>query len=238
METRTDEIADDIFRLSTMPEGAPIMFNQFLVRADEPLLFHTGHHSMFPSVSKAVASLIPLESLRWITFGHVESDECGAMNDFLAVAPNATVAHGALGIMVQVGELADREPRALNDFEEIDLGGKRIRNIETPHLPHGWDAHVLFEETTGTLLSGDLFTVYGDSPATTTNDPVAPALEAERTGGPTALTATTGSRIRALAELQPTSVALMHGPTFQGDAKQALIDLGNGYDELFRASMQ
>jgi flavorubredoxin len=237
METRIDEIADNIFRLSTMPPGSSIMFNQFLVRADEPLLFHTGHHSLFPAVSKAIGSLIPLDSLRWITFGHVESDECGAMNDFLAAAPQATVAHGALGVMVQVGELAEREPRSLNDFEVLELGGKRVRNIETPHLPHGWDAHVMFEETTGTLFSGDLFTVFGESPAISTDDPVAPALAGEDFGGPTALTATTGSRIRALAELRPTSIALMHGATFQGDCKQALVDLGNGYDELFQATL-
>jgi flavorubredoxin len=233
METRIDEIADDVFRLSTLPPGAPIMFNQFLVRAEQPLLFHTGHHSMFPAVSKAVASLVPIESLRWITFGHVESDECGAMNDFLAVAPQAQVAHGALGNMVQVNELADREPYGLSDFEVLDLGGKKVRNIDTPHLPHGWDAHVMFEETTGTLLCGDLFTRYGDSAPITTDDIVEAAFEAEEMGAPTALTPTTGSRIRALAELNPTTLALMHGPSFTGDCTQALIDLGNGYDQRF-----
>ena len=162
METRTDEIADDIFRLSTFIPDPGIMFNQFVVRAEQPLLFHTGMRSLFPLVSEAVSKIVPLDELRWITFGHVEADECGAMNQFLAVAPNATVAHGALACMVQVNDLADRAPHPLAADEVLDLGGKRVRNIDTPHLPHGWDAHVIYEETTGTLFCGDLFTRYGE----------------------------------------------------------------------------
>jgi flavorubredoxin len=238
MKTRTDEIADNIFRISTEIPDAPVIFNQYLVRADEPLLFHTGMRALFPLVSEAVAGVIPLDSLRWIAFGHVESDENGAMNQFLAAAPHATVAHGALACMVQVNDLADRAPRPLADGEVIDLGGKRIRNIETPHLPHGWDAHVMYEETTGTLFSGDLFTQFGPAGAvTTTDDLVESALAGEDFGAPTALTATTGSRIRALADLEPKAIALMHGPAIVADCAKALTRLGDGYEALFAATV-
>src|SRR5689334_1909422 len=149
MQSHITEIADNIFRLSIEPPGAPVMFNQFVVRGDEALLWHTGMRSLFPFVSEAVAKIVPMDKLRWITFGHVEADECGAMNDFLAVAPNATVAHGALGCMVQVNDMADREPRPLADGEVIELGGgKRVHHIDTPHVPHGWDAGVMYEAST------------------------------------------------------------------------------------------
>ena len=160
MQTDVHEISSGIYRLSTyVADAAPggFTFNQFLVDADEPLLFHTGPRRMFPLVSQAIERIMPLARLRWITFGHVESDECGAMNAFLAAAPRAEVAHGALGCMVSLDDLCDRPPRPLADGEVIDLGGRRMRHIDTPHVPHGWEARVLFEETTGTLLCGDLF---------------------------------------------------------------------------------
>ena len=237
MEIRIDEVADNIFRLSTYPEGSPVMFNQFVVRGDVSLLFHTGGRALFPLVSDAVARVVPLEQLHWITFGHVESDENGAMNHFLAAAPNATVAHGELGCMVQVSDLADRPPRPLADGEVIDLGGKRVRNIETPHLPHGWDAHVMFEETTRTLLCGDLFTQLGPTAVTTTESLVESALQSEDIGAPTTLTPTTGPRVRALADLDPATLALMHGPTFLGDGAKELVGLGDGYDAMFEAAV-
>ena len=129
-----------------MPEIGPtgFTFNQFLVDADEPLLFHTGPRGMFPLVSEAIATVMPIERLRWIMFGHFEADECGAMNQFLAAAPNAQVAHGALGCMVSIDDQADRVPRPLGPDEVLDLGGKRVRNLETPHVPHGWDAHSIY----------------------------------------------------------------------------------------------
>jgi flavorubredoxin len=234
METRIDEIADDILRLSTFIPDANIMINQFVVRADEPLLFHTGLRVLFPLVSDAVARVVPLEQLRWITFGHVEADECGAMNQFLAAAPRAQVAHGAMACMVQVNDLADREPRPLGEGEVIDLGTRRVRNIDTPHVPHGWDAHVLFEETTQTLFCGDLFTRFGESEPLTTDDIVQPGLDDEQYGAATALTATTGAQIRALADLEPKTMALMHGPSFNGDCVKALIGLGDGYEAMHR----
>src|SRR3954469_23527177 len=183
METTIDEVADGIYRLSTwVPEVAPpagFAFNQFLIAADEPLLFHTGPRAMFPLVSEAVSRIVPVEDLRWITFGHVEADELGSMNEFLAAAPRAEGAHGITGCMVSRNALADRPPRPLPDGEVIDLGGKRVRHIDTPHVPHGWEARVLYEETTGTLLCGDLFTHVGAGPALTTDDVVAPAMAAE-----------------------------------------------------------
>lgn len=236
METRTDEIADGIFRLSTFVPEPGIMFNQFVVKAEQPLLFHTGQRALFPLVSEALAKIMPIDQLRWITFGHVEADECGAMNQFLAAAPNATVAHGALGCMVQVDDLADRPPRPLADGEVLELGGKRVRNIDTPHIPHGWDAHVLYEETTRTLFCGDLFTRFGESAPTTTDDIVEAAIDAEAFGAPTALTPTTAPKIRALADLDIDTIALMHGPAFQGDCTKTLLELGDGYASLLAAA--
>jgi flavorubredoxin len=233
MDTRIDEIADGVYRLSTLvpgigPDG--FTFNQFLVDADEPLLFHTGHRSMFPSVTEALATVIPLTRLRWITFGHIESDECGSMNELLAAAPNAQVAHGAMGCMVSLNEMADRPPRAMADGEVLDLGGKRVRHIDTPHVPHGWEARVLFEENTGTLLCGDLFTRLGDGPPVVDDDIVGPAGDAEDLFRATCLTPDTGPTIRRLAELAPRTLALMHGSSFAGDGASQLRQLADEYD--------
>jgi flavorubredoxin len=238
MQTRIDEIADGIFRLSTFVPDANLPFNQFLVRGDEPLLFHTGMRALFPLVSDAVNRVVPIEQLRWVTFGHVEADECGAMNSFLAAAPEATVAHGAIACMVQVNDLADRAPRPLADGEVIDLGSHRVRSIDTPHIPHGWDAHVMYEETTRTLLCGDLFTAFGESPATTTSDVVESALASEQFGGPTALTPSTAPMLRRLSELDLDALALMHGPTFTGDCNKSLLGLADGYASLFEEAQR
>ncbi len=183
METKIAEIADGIYRLSTyVPDIAPpagFAFNQFLVLGDEPLMFHTGLRKMFPLNRDAVSRLIPPERLRWIAYGHFEADECGAMNEWLAIAPQAQAAHGQTGCMVSLNDFADRPPRVLKDGETIDLGGgKRVRFIDTPHTPHGWDAGVLYEESTRTLLCGDLFTQLGDGPALTEGDVVGPAIAA------------------------------------------------------------
>src|SRR5262249_41933971 len=153
-------------------------FNQFLVLGDEPLLFHTGPRRMFPLVREAVARLTPPEKLRWITFGHYEADECGSMNDWLAIAPRAEVAHGQTGVMVSLNDMADRPPRILQDDETIDLGGKRVRWMDTPHIPHGWEAGLIYEETSNTLLCGDLFTQTGNDAALTEKDIVGPAIAA------------------------------------------------------------
>jgi flavorubredoxin len=239
MDTNVDEIADRIFRLSTFaPEIGPtgFTFNQFLIDADEPLLFHTGPRGMFPLVSAAIATVTPVERLRWITFGHVEADEFGSMNQFLAAAPGAQVAHTAMGCMVSINDLADRLPEPLGPDSVLDLGGKRVRNIDTPHVPHGWDAHVLYEETTGTLLCGDLFTHFGNGPALTDGDLLDAAAMAEDAFGATCLTPNTAPTIRGLATLEPRTLALMHGSSYNGDGAKALLALADEYDRRLTAA--
>jgi flavorubredoxin len=236
METRVDEIADGIYRLSTfVPEMVPpagFTFNQFLVLGDEPLMFHTGLRRMFPLNLAAVARIIPPERLRWIAYGHFEADECGAMNEWLAVAPEAVAAQGQTGVMVSLNDFADRPPRMLADGEVIDLGGgKRVRFIDTPHTPHGWDAGVLYEERTGTLMCGDLFTQLGDDRgALTTGDVVGPAIAAEDVFNYASLNPGMGATLRRLAVLEPRTLALMHGPSFAGDGGAALRALAEDYD--------
>ena len=230
METRVTEIADGIHQLSTHVPDANFTFNQFLVVADEPLLFHTGPRQMFPLIHDAVSSVIPPETLRWITFGHFEADECGSMNQWLGVAPQATVAHTAIGCIVSINDQADRPPRPLVDGEVIDLGGKQVRHLATPNVPHAWDASLLFEETTGTLFCGDLFTRMGPGDGVSDADPVGPALDAEDIFGSTALMPSTGLTIRGLADLGATSLALMHGPTYTGDPSEPLRELATAYE--------
>lgn len=183
MKTNVTEIADKIYRLSTfVPQIGPtgFTFNQFLIDADQPLLFHYGHRAMFPLISKAVASVIPLERLRWTTCSHVEGDESGALNEWLAAAPNATPAHGQTGVNIWLADMANRGPRTLKNDEVIDLGGKTVRWLDTPHVPHNWDAGLIYEETTGTLFSSDLFTQGGPCEATTTGDIVDAAIATEK----------------------------------------------------------
>src|SRR5687768_16776876 len=215
MTARLDEIADNIFRISVfVPEIAPpdgFAFNNFLIDGDEPLLFHAGRRDMFPLFSEAVRAVMPIERLRWISFGHVEADECGAMNHWLAAAPRAEVAHGMTACLVSLNDLADRKPHALQNGETLDLGGKRIRYLDTPHVPHGWEAGVLFEETTQTLLCGDLFTHVGGGTALTEHDILGPAIAAEEMFQATALTPGTARTLRSLSDLAPRTLALMHG---------------------------
>ncbi len=235
MQTKISEIADGIYRLSTfVPDIAPpagFTFNQFLVLGDEPLMFHTGLRKMFPLNRDAVSRLISPALLRWITFGHFEADECGAMNEWLAIAPEAQLAHGQTGCAVSLNDMADRLPRVLQNGEVIELGrGKRVRYIDTPHTPHGWDAGVIYEEATGTLLCGDLFTQLGDGPALTDSDIVGPAITAEDLFQYSCLNPDMGTTIRTLAELSPRTLALMHGPSFSGDGGAALRALADEYD--------
>ncbi|MBF6347664.1 MBL fold metallo-hydrolase [Nocardia flavorosea] len=234
METRTDEIAGGIYRFSTyVPDVGPtgFTFNQFFVDADEPLLFHTGMRALFPAVSAAVARIRPVEQLRWITFGHVEADECGAMNLFLEAAPGAEVAHGEVGCLVSIDDLADRQPRRLADGEVIDLGGRRIRHLDTPHAPHNWEARVLYEETTGVLFCGDLMTQLGNGPALTDTDLVGPATVAEDVFHPTSIGPAVPAALNRLADLEPTTLAVMHGSSYTGDCARALRDLADVYEE-------
>ena len=233
METTVHEIATGIYRLSTyLPDVTPAGFtmNQFLLDGEEPLLFHCGLRALFPLVSEAVSRVLPVERLRWLSFGHVEADECGAMNLWLAAAPSAQVAFGELGCMVSVADMADRPPRPLADGEVLDVGGHRLRQLPTPHVPHAWEAQLLFDETTATLLCGDLFAQTGDSAALVHDaDLVSPAMAAEDIFRGSCLTPATAPTIAALADLAPRTLALMHGPSFTGDCATALRDLADGY---------
>jgi flavorubredoxin len=239
MQTDIAEIAPGIHRLSTyVAEIAPPLgftFNQFLVEADEPLLFHCGPRGMFPLVRAAVEKIMPVTRLRWIGFGHVESDECGAMNQWLAAAPNAQVVHGQIACMVSLNDLADRPPRALANNEVLDLGGKRVRYLDTPHVPHAWESGLMFEETTATLLCGDLFAHLGNGPALTTGSILDAAIAAEEAFQASALTPMTAPIIRGLAALAPKRLATMHGSSFQGDCAAQLAGLADYYEKAHAA---
>jgi len=241
MDTRIDEISAGLFRFSTfVPHIAPpagFTFNQFLVLGQEPLLFHLGHRKTFPLTAAAVSRVLPLERLRWLSFGHVEADECGAMNDWLAAVPNAEIVHGMIGARVSIDDMADRPAHTIADDEVLDIGDRMLRFIATPHVPHGLEAVVFFEETTETLLCGDLFTHPGNGPAITETDVVAPAMAAEDLFGFSSLSPTTGATLRKLAALQPAALALMHGSSFRGDCSAALRDLADRYDSLVRAAL-
>jgi flavorubredoxin len=229
MDTTIDEIAPQVYRFSTFSSQAGIVFNQFLIDADEPLLFHTGQRLLFPQVYDAMATVIDPKRLRWISFGHYEADESGAMNDWLRVAPDAVIAHSTIGVRTSIADQADRPPRSLNDGDLIDLGGKRVRYLSTPHVPHGWDAGLIFEETTGTLFTSDLFTRLGNDGAFTEADIIGPAVVAEDLVHATAITPATAPTIRRLAELPIERLALMHAPTYLGDGSRALLDLADVY---------
>ena len=233
METRIDEIAPDVFRLSThVAEVAPpagFTFNQFLIRGEEPFLFHTGMRQLFPLVSAAVDRLIGVEHLRWISFAHVEADECGAVNDLLAAAPDAQVVHGPLACAVSLDDLCDRAP-VPTDGTPLDVGGHVLRFVGTPHVPHNWESGLWFDETTATLLGGDLFTSLGDGPAVVDTDLVEGAMVAEEVFHSTSIGPAVPATIRALAELAPRTIACMHGSSFRGDGATQLLALAERYD--------
>jgi len=235
MPATVDEIAPDIYRVSTSVPPAVVpggfTFNQFLVVADEPLLFHTGLRRMFPAVREAVAHVLGDPArLRWVAFSHVEADECGSLNDWLAVAPQAQPVCSQVAAMTSVGDLADRPPRALADGEELALGGgKQVRWLDAPHLPHNWECGYLFEASTRTLLCGDLFTHGGaDLPPLTESEVLGPA-EAMRLAMPSSVAVEHHARaiLDKLASTEPRTLALMHGSSFHGDGGKLLRALGD-----------
>ena len=232
MQTAVSEIADRIYRLSTfVPQIGPtgFTFNQFLIDADQPLLFHYGQRALFPLISDAVKRVVPLDKLRWTTCSHVEADESGAINEWLAAAPNATPMHGLTGIRIWVTDMANRAPRTLNNNEGVDIGGKKVRWLDTPHVPHNWDAGLIYEETTGTLFSSDLFTQVGPCAATTAGDIVDAAIKTEQAIPFMPSTPQAEPTLRRLAALAPKTIALMHGPSFKGDGAAALNALADHY---------
>jgi flavorubredoxin len=235
VETTVDEIGTGIYRLSTfIPEITERGFtvNQMLLTGEEPFLFHTGMRQLFPLVSEAISRVIPLETLRWISCGHVEADECGAMNMFLDAAPTAEVIAGPLAVMLSLTDLCDRPPVVAPENGVHDIGGHRLRFIPTPHVPHNWEAGLWFDETTSTLLAGDLFTHIGQCPALTESDCVAPALAAEEIFHATGLTTNLPQTLEQLAALNPTTLAMMHGSSFTGDGAGQLRTLSDGYGAL------
>lgn len=240
METRIDEAADGIFRFSTyVPRGdTGITFNQFLIMADQPMLFHCGQRFLFDGMVQAMGKVMDPASLRWIGFSHGEADESGSMNEWLALAPQATVAHSRLGCSLAVQDHAIRAPRIVANGETMDLGGKTVRIVETPHVPHNWEACLLFEETTGTFFTSDLFTAFGKCDVESEGgDILAPAIATEEAAGFTSLGPNTGRTIRKLAALKPKHLALMHGPMWHGDGAKMLDDLAGYYDERLRKEM-
>ncbi|MCU1589375.1 MAG: Anaerobic nitric oxide reductase flavorubredoxin [Frankiales bacterium] len=239
-DTKVDQIADRIYRISTyVPEIGPtgFTFNQFLVDAEEPLLYHTGMRQLFPLVSEAVARVMPVDRLRWIAFAHVEADECGAVNDFLEAAPHAQVAHGAMGVMLSLNDMLNRPPRALADGEVLDIGGaglrRRVLEVATPHVPHNWESHVFFEQETGTLFCGDLATQLGDGPAVTDQDLLDAAIAAEETFWQTSMGPAIPAAYRRLADLAPKTLAVMHGSSYNGDCATLLRGLADVYETRF-----
>ena len=235
MDTRVTEVADGVHQLSTFV-GAPVGFNQYLIAADEPLLFHTGLRELFPLVSAGVSKVLPANTLRWVSFGHVEADECGSMNDWLAIAPHATVAQGEIGCMVSITDLADRPPRPLADGEALDIGGHIVQWFDTPHVPHAWEAGVLYDTTTETLFCGDLFAQFGEYEALSSDVIVGPAVQAEDDApGSLSLHPSSGTTVRRLAALDIKILALMHGPAFTGDCRSALLHLADDFDRRIAA---
>lgn len=236
MDTRVTEVAPGLHQVTTVLPGMPLLFNQYVIVGDEPMLFHTGMRSTFAAVSTAVSRVLPPESVRWVSFGHVEADECGSMNDWLALAPHSTVAHSMIGCMVSLGDLADRPPRPLGDGDELDIGGHVLQWFDTPHVPHAWEAGVLYDRTTKTLLCGDLFTWFRHFEPTIDDDIVGPAVEAEDSApGSLSLHPLSGATIRRLSDLEIDTLAPMHAPAFTGDCRRALMDLADDFDRRIAA---
>ena len=222
------EVAPDIFRITTYAPDFDLQFSQFLVRDDESLLFHTGMRALFPEVRDAVATLIDPATLRWIGFSHFEADECGSLNEWLALAPQATPVCSLVGAMVSVNDFAIREARPMVHDEVLTTGERRFRFRQTPHVPHCWEAGLMFEETTGTLFASDLFHQGGDVEPLTTNDVIDRArqtlvsYQASPLANYMPYTAQTGDILDGLAALKPARVATMHGSVYEGDGERAI----------------
>jgi flavorubredoxin len=229
--TRIDEIAPRIYRISTpippnpgLPGG--FSFNQFLLAADEPLLFHTGPRKLFPLVRQAVEHVLPPETLRYIAFSHWEADESGALVEWLATAPGAVPLSGNIGAMVSASDASDRKPRGLADGEQLELGGQRVVWFDAPHVPHGWDCGFLGELTTKTLLCGDLFTQPGaEHPPLTERELIGPSEAMRKQMYYFAHAPSTRQHLERLAAFEPRTLACMHGSSFAGDGRAQLLGL-------------
>ncbi len=226
--TNVEEVAPGIYRINTpldIPNGA-FSFNQYLLEDDEPLLFHTGPRRLFPLVREAVGHVLPAESLRWIAFSHFEADECGSLNDWLAIAPAAQPLCSTTAAMVSVADVADRAPRALADGETLSTGRRTLRWFDAPHLPHGWETGYLGDESTATLFCGDLFTQPGRGEiALTTSDIVGPSEAFRQSMDYYAHSKDAGRHFAKLAAFEPRTLACMHGSAWQGDGAALLREL-------------
>lgn len=236
---KADEISADVYRLSIYVPPFNLQFNHFLVKDDEPLLFHAGLKSFFPELKEAVSRVIEPTRLRWIAFSHFESDECGALNHWLEAAPAAQAACSLTGALVSVNDFAIREARGLADGEVLPTGKRRFRFCSTAHVPHGWDAGLLFEETDRTLLCSDLCHHAGDVEPLTAQDVVGRSGQTmrEMQASPLAnylpYTPLTQSVLDKLAALGPRTLAVMHGSSFTGDGAKSLRDLAGLFKETF-----
>ena len=230
--TRIDEIEEGIFRIHTpvrnMPGGFSFSFNQYLVVDDEPLVFHTGPRLMFPLVREAIAHVLPIDTLRWIAFSHLEADESGGMNDFLAAAPRARPLCSQVGAMVSMTDLADREPRGMGDGETIAIGRRTLTWLNAPHVPHGWDCGYLADLTSHTLFCGDLFTQPGADHAPVTEGDILGPSEGFRAAMDYYAHAK-GARpiLEKLAATEPRTLACMHGSAWRGDGAKLLRALSD-----------
>lgn len=229
--TNVHEIAEGIYRINTpiVVDGAgSFSVNQYLIVDDTPLLFHTGPRRMFPLVREAVASVLPVEKLHYIGFSHVESDECGSLNEWLAAAPRSVPLCGTVAAIVSIGDLADRPPRALADEELVSLGRHAVRWLDAPHLPHAWECGFLTEERTSTLLCGDLFTQGGaDLPPVTESDILGPSEAFRRGMDYFSHTKNARGMLERLASTRPATLACMHGSAWRGDGAQLLRALAD-----------
>jgi flavorubredoxin len=230
--TNVHEIAAGIYRINTpviMP-GDPggFSFNQYLVVDDESLIFHTGPRKLFPLVREAVASVMPVTELRYVAFSHVEADECGSLNEWLAVAPRSMPLCGTVAALVSIDDLADRPPRALADGEKLSLGSHVVQWFDTPHLPHAWECGYLMEEQTKTLLCGDLFTQGGaDHPPITESDILGPSEAFRQAMDYYSHTKNGREMLEKLASAAPTTLACMHGSAWRGDGAGLLRALAD-----------
>jgi flavorubredoxin len=229
--TNVQEVADGIYRINTpvvIEGGGGFSFNQYLIMGDEPLLFHTGPRKMFPLVREAVASVLPVERLRYIGLSHVEADECGSLNEWLAAAAQSVPLCGTVAALVSIGDLADRAPRALADGELLPLGKHSVRWFDTPHLPHAWECGFLREERTSTLLCGDLFTQGGaDLPPTTESDILGPSEAFRHEMDYFSHTKNARVMLERLASTNPATLACMHGSAWRGDGARLLRALAD-----------
>ena len=232
--TNVHEIADRIYRINTpvgLPGAGEFSFNQYLVVDDAPFLFHTGLRGLFPVVSEAVAAVMPIENLRYVGFSHFEADECGALNQFLAAAPNAIAVCGQVAALVSVNDYADRAPRALADGADLELGSHRLRWFDTPHVPHAWECGLMMDMTTRTFFCGDLFTQGGSGTAALTESDILEPSEAFRAPMDYfAHAPQTAGMLERLAREAPTTLAVMHGTAWRGDGARLLRELGARLD--------